>query len=89
MRMCKFSSCVSLPHLQRRLIEECDELSSQEHNHLFSQELYRDKETVRDRRTSRCIHRYREPNGLLVKAFVVRSARSMQLAKGSEVRAKR
>lgn len=43
--MCK---CVfqCLLHLQRCLIEEGDELSSQQHDHLFSQELYTDKETL-------------------------------------------
>lgn len=46
MCICVFLSA-SLLNLQRRLIEEGDELSSQEHNHLFSQELYRDKKTVR------------------------------------------
>lgn len=35
--------CISLLYLQRRLIEEGDELSSQQHNHLLSQELYKDK----------------------------------------------
>lgn len=32
-------------NLQCRLIEECDELSSQKHNHLLSQELYRQSES--------------------------------------------
>lgn len=37
------SVCVSLLHLQRCLIEEGDELSSQQHNHLLSKELCRGK----------------------------------------------
>lgn len=36
----------SLLNLQRRLIEECDELSSQKHDHLLPQELYRWSEFI-------------------------------------------
>lgn len=36
----------SLLNLQRRLIEECDELSSQKHDHLLPQELYRRSEFI-------------------------------------------
>lgn len=35
------------PHLQRRLIEESDELSGEQHHHLLSQELCRQEQTCK------------------------------------------
>lgn len=46
----RVSICVSLLHLQCCLIEERDKLSSQQHNHLFSQELYKEKFREEDKR---------------------------------------
>ena len=43
MSICVF---VCLLHLQRCLVEQGDELSSQQHDHLLPQELYTDKETL-------------------------------------------
>ena len=55
MSVCVFSVRVSLLHLQRCLIEECDELSSQQHNHLFSQELYSGKDSQKQKDLTECV----------------------------------
>lgn len=40
-------------HLQRRLIEESDELSREDNNYLFSQELCAEKDRERDTRRNK------------------------------------
>lgn len=41
------------PHLQRRLIEESDELSGEQHHHLLSQELCRQEQTCKKKAEGR------------------------------------
>lgn len=45
-------------HLQRRLIEESDELSGEQHHHLLSQELCRQEQTCREKAEGRLTQKH-------------------------------